>query len=366
MIRHDKLCESPMDIDTQNSIQSSEGTSYDVSNNSLMDISELVPISNGYDNRSAMNLTNEKPSTSRANIRHNTLVENKLPNVHMAYLQKHLQKKGISQQAITLCAKALDPNSTNTISLNICTWTLWCTENARDPINCPINDILQFFTTKANEGKSYNIITGYRSAISEIHEYINNWPIGQNRDIANLMLEIFRTNPLAKPGDKIYDITPFLNYIVALACHPSDLAHLDLTTIRSITNGIIIECINSKGANITIGHGINKKHTKRIFIGKYQDDVRLCPATALHYYLARTKELWHSKEQRTAIFLSNISSYKPAAVDTIANWLKDIIRRSAPEGKAKDIHILSAMLAQNLMLEQNNITEKIMNQARGL
>ncbi|CAG8748741.1 3074_t:CDS:2, partial [Cetraspora pellucida] len=352
---------------TNNSIQSSEGTSHDVPNNFPMDISELVLISNRYDNRSAMNLTNKEPSTSRANIRHNTSVENKLPNVRMAYLRKRLQKKGISQQAITLYAKALDPNSTSTVSSNIHTWTSWSTENARDPINCPINDILQFLTTKANEEKSYNTIAEYRSTISEIHEYINNRPIGQNRDIANLMLGIFRTNPPAEPENEIYDITPSLDYIVALddndhlqlislakktaflcalssACHLSDLAHLDLTTIRFITNGIIIECINPKEANIIIGHEINKT-----------DDVGLCPATALHYYLARMKELQHSEEQRTAIFLSHVGSHKLAAVDTITNWLKDIIRRLAPEGKAKDIRILSAMLAQNAGVDLNLI-----------
>ncbi|CAG8689694.1 23083_t:CDS:2, partial [Cetraspora pellucida] len=143
-------------------------------------------------------------------------------------------------------------------------------------------------------------------------------------------------------------------------CYSSNLACLDLTTIKPITNSITIKCINPKETNIAIDYRINKKHTKKIFIAK------------------------------TAIFLSNIGPYKLAAVDTITNWLKNIIRRLTPEEKAKDICILLAILAQNadmdlnsilalgnwsnlyiyqefyqhgikLMLEQNNITKKIMN-----
>ncbi|RIB20896.1 hypothetical protein C2G38_1963255 [Gigaspora rosea] len=192
------------------------------------------------------------------------------------------------------------------------------------------------------------------------------------------MLGIFRSNPPAESGDDIYNITPFLDYIVSLgdnsrlplialakktaflcalssASRPSDLARLDLTMLTNTPNSITIQCINPKEINIAID---------------------------------RTQNLWFTNEQRAAVFLSCVGLHNPASIDSIANWLKNIIRKSAPDGKAKDIRVLSAMLAQNggadlnsilalgnwsslntyqrfyqrgikLMLEQNNITEKI-------
>ncbi|CAG8809413.1 38859_t:CDS:2, partial [Gigaspora margarita] len=242
-------------------------------------------------------------------------------------------------------------------------------------------------TTLANK-QSHDL----RLDISKVHEYIDNLLVGQNQDIAKLMLGIFRSNPSAESGDDIYNIIPSLDFIISLgdnswmllitlakktaflcalssASKPSDLARLDLTTLTNTQNGITIQCINPKEINIAIGHGINKKRTK--------------------------KNLRFTNEQRTAIFLSCISLHRPASIDSIANWLKDIIRKSAPNRKAKDIRVLLAMLAQNgsanlnlilalknwsslntyqrfyqrgikLILEQNNITEKIINQAKNI
>ncbi|CAG8781629.1 7750_t:CDS:2, partial [Cetraspora pellucida] len=281
-------------IDTQNFSQRSEGTSLYMSNNTLMDISELVPSSIRYDNRLTLSSTDKEPSTPRPDIRHHTSTENKLS------------------------VKALDPNSTST----------QMKENHTTP--------------------------------------------SPHIDQSNLPTE---------SGDEIYDITPSLNYIVFLG----DNDRLPLITLVKKTAFL---CALSSAC-----HGINKKRMK-IFIGKYQESAELCLAMTLHHYVFRTKELRHSEDQKTALFLSNVGLHKPAAVDTTANWLKDIVRKSAPDGKAKDIRVLSALLAQNvgadlnsilalvnwsnlhtyqrfyqwgikLMLEQNNITEKIMNQARG-
>ncbi|CAG8694143.1 10030_t:CDS:1, partial [Scutellospora calospora] len=54
------------------------------------------------------------------------------------------------------------------------------------------------------------------SAISKVYEQINNLPVGQDQDIVKLILDIFKSNLSTEAGDKIYDITPSLDYIVSL------------------------------------------------------------------------------------------------------------------------------------------------------
>ncbi|CAG8508646.1 hypothetical protein C2G38_2238372 [Gigaspora rosea] len=97
------------------------------------------------------------------------------------------------------------------------------------------------------------------------------------------------------------------------------------------------------------------KSKQRRYIGKYKDDETLCPATSLCHYLDKTQNFWFTNEQRAAEFLSCIGLHNPALIDSIANWLKDIIRKLASDGKAKDIQVLSAILAQNRCADLNSI-----------
>ncbi|CAG8508626.1 22783_t:CDS:2 [Gigaspora rosea] len=52
----------------------------------------------------------------------------------------------------------------------------------------------------AKKEKLYNTIAVYKSAISEVYEYIDNLPVRWNQDIAKIMLGIFRSNPPAESG----------------------------------------------------------------------------------------------------------------------------------------------------------------------
>ncbi|CAG8716355.1 33551_t:CDS:1, partial [Racocetra persica] len=76
------------------------------------------------------------------NIRASTLLQYLLANVRVAYFWECIEEKEVSEKAIELSYKSLDPNSTTTILSNLWIWTTWYTKNNNNPVHCPITDII--------------------------------------------------------------------------------------------------------------------------------------------------------------------------------------------------------------------------------
>ena len=67
-----------------------------------------------------------------------------------------------------------------------------------------------------------------------------------------------------------------------------------------------------------------------------------------HIWLYRLTESWRiSDDQKRSLFLITRDPHSPAATDTIAGWIKSVIKLSSPDSSAKDMRILSAFLLQN-------------------
>ena len=79
----------------------------------------------------------------------------------------------------------------------------------------------------------------------------------------------------------------------------------------------------------------------------YSEDSHLCPYNALDTLLSRTAQWRNSPKQQRSLFLITRDPHTPAATDTIAGWIKSIIRLSSPTSSAKDMRVLSAFFLQN-------------------
>jgi hypothetical protein len=91
----------------------------------------------------------------------------------------------------------------------------------------PVTDICNFFVDMLASDLSYSTITGYRSAISEIHDHVNGAPIGSHPDVSRIIHAVHVQNPPPiKPDDPV-DICPSLDYI-------RDLGDNDFMSIRDL------------------------------------------------------------------------------------------------------------------------------------
>lgn len=159
------------------------------------------------------------------------------------------------------------------------------------------------------EEKSYNTIAGYRSAISEVHDFVDGVAIGSHPDISHMMHAIHSDKPPPSKPDDPVNISLSLDYIrnlgsnksmsirdlsvktaflmaLVTAFRPSDLKRIDLTTLRKTRNSITLECVKLKEYNIARSHSLSttKSLCKKIYIGSYDND-ELCSYNTLNTLL---------------------------------------------------------------------------------
>src|SRR6266496_2449215 len=223
-----------------------------------------------------------------------------------------------------------------------------------------------------SRGYSFNTIAGFRTAISEMHENVNGKPIGSHPDIARVIQAIHTEKPPSTPSDDPIDLTPSLDYIKELgnnndmsirdlsikaafllalvtASRPSDLKRVDLSTLKKSPTSFTFDCIHPKEYNIARSHSISttKRSSKKIYVGYYKDEELLCPYRTLESLFSRTDKWRNDQKKQKSLFLITKPPYTPAASDTIAGWIKSIIKLSSPNSTAKDMRVHSAFFLQN-------------------
>ncbi|CAG8615206.1 7859_t:CDS:2, partial [Cetraspora pellucida] len=279
----------------------------------------------------------DEPSTSTSQLQ--------IENIHMLYLGQSLQKKGFLEKAINLVKETVSRLSNATIGSSL-----------RKYVVC-------------NEKLVYNMITIYKTVISEAYEPINNMHIGNHLAIARIMLAIYKKNLLFSLSEEAIDIITCFNHIIAMDSNKemlmisllkktiflisitfiarlNDLCHIFLKLMTTVQNRFSFNIVEPKEHNISIVHGDKKPRQKILIVEFYNKDQTICPASALTELLEQTKN-WRTVEARKdLLFLSSTSPYASASVDAISNWLKNILTFTDLMAKAKDIRAISAYLAQ--------------------
>ena len=417
MVQNESLGQSSMDLDTEDIIQIDQGKSNNDHTGALVGDSSMVSITPRSINRTSISHSIQEDSSRGTESPNKSFSQPKLEITRLQTFRSRYQAKGFSEKSVDLLMSTLETSSTKTVSSNLRAWISWCRSNSVDPIVCNLNSICEFFSDKLKEGKSYNTIAGYRSAISEVHDKVDGVPIGQHSVITKALLAVYKGNPPLTPSDDLIDISPSLTFIVNLgdndsmsirdlsiktaflmalvsASRPSDLVRIDATSMKESDNGYSFNCIEPKEFKIAIAHSTttSKPNVKRIFIGKYPDDSHLCPFLAVQSLLQRTTEWRSNNSKKKSLFLITRSSYTQASVDTVAGWIKSVIQCSSSSATAKDIRATSASLAQKagidlatilslgnwtsnstyqkfyqrgirLMLEKNRVSEIILKEA---
>ena len=380
MVQTEHLGEPTLDSNSQNLIQGYQRKSYNDHISPLVGISSIVSTDNGLIDRTSNSNTSEGYNSERITPSRKSISQSEMENTRMQNIRTRYQNKGFSEKAIELLLASLDINSSKTVSSNLKVWISWCRARTIDPVTCDLSIICEFFVDMMNEGKAYNTIAGYRSAISEIHQYVDNVPIGQHPDITKAISAVFKIQPPPMPKDELMDISPSLNFICELgnndlmsirdlliktaflvalvsASRPSDLARIDISTIKESSNGLSLDCLEPKEYKIARAHSssTSKSRTKKIFVGKYSENIHLCPYSAVKDLLSRTESWRDTANKRKSLFLISRHPYNPAASDTIAGWIKSAMQHSSSDSTAKDVRSTSASLAQKAGLDLSTI-----------
>ncbi|CAG8749791.1 15114_t:CDS:1, partial [Gigaspora rosea] len=101
-----------------------------------------------------------------------------------------LQTKKLLEKIIKRIEDATNKSSNTTMESVINRWNIWYNKRNVNSIHSPLRDIIKFLNDMCDQQKAYNTIASYRSAISEIHNYVDGYPVGRHSDIIKFMIAI--------------------------------------------------------------------------------------------------------------------------------------------------------------------------------
>ncbi|CAG8815755.1 22745_t:CDS:2 [Gigaspora margarita] len=316
-----------MDPYPKNIVQSNTRQSYTLHYNSRVEDGTMVFSINEHSNRfsditAIIHITS--PITNQST---QSLSKPKMEDVCLLNIRTKLQAKKFPEEVIKKIQEATNKSSNATIGSSINKWCIWCYERSMDPIQGPLENIIEFLNDISNQNKAFNTIASYRIAIT-IHK-INPPPFPPDNGLDILPSLDIIVSLSANDSMSILDLSQKAAFLTALgtASRPSDLQKIDLRTLCKSKQGISLEITNSKEVNISIAHGL----------------------------LDRTQEWRNTPELQEYLFLTSTILHCLATVDTISRWIKHILIQADLAAKTKDIRTISALFAQDAGVDMNTL-----------
>lgn len=217
-------------------------------------------------------------------------------------------------------------------------WWNFCCGSRRKFFTPTVSKLLTFLTRKYNEGASYGTLNTFRCAIS----LISKDKIGENDLVSRFMKGIFKLRPTRPRYTRIWDVSAVLRLLETW--HPLEDLELNRLTKKTVT--LLALCTAHRAqtlANIKINNIILRSEWIEIeipdriktsgpgrcqpllILPKFNDQPKLCVASALIRYLHVTKALRGSHQ---TLFLAVKKPFAPVGAQSISRWIKDTLRES--------------------------------------
>lgn len=313
----------------------------------------------------------------------------------MEVVKERRIKKGFSERSAKIMASTRRASTTGTYDSRLNRYYSWCGKRHVDPTTASVTVVADFLQELFDVHKlSPNTVAGYRAAISIVHIGQKGIPLGQNRDLRDLIMGMSQLRPMKKSLLPNWNLPLVLNRLIKEPFEPMQSADIKYITLKTafliaIASGrrvSEIHALSIDGAHLrweksgvrmrTNPHFMAKNESlknpgKDIFLAKFdnftsvEEDKLLCPCRALKIYLKKVAPIRKSHSQ---LFLTHKKgSVQEASKRTIARWVVETIKlayKKADQGdlalaRAHDTRALSASWA----LYQGVRLQEVMNAA---
>ena len=123
-----------------------------------------------------------------------------------AYLRDSFQSRRFSEAASKLLLTSWRAKTTSNYNSLFNKWVSWCEQRDRNPIDGPIEDIVNFLAELHEKGFQYRYLNSYRSAISSVHKHLEGAPIGQHPLVSRVLKGTFNERPLQPKYTYFWDV----------------------------------------------------------------------------------------------------------------------------------------------------------------
>ena len=260
----------------------------------------------------------------------------------VAYLWETFGSTNLSNKAKELPLASWRSKTSRSYDSHFKKWLGWCTEWGCDPISGPSSDIANFLADLCSQGYQTNSLNAYRSAISSVHDKVDDVEVGKHPLVARLLKGAFHARPplpkytgtwnvqvvlnqMLQSGDtatlSLKLLTDKLVMLMSLArpSRSADLASLHLSNCQFKLEGVVF-LLSTQAKQSRQGKALTD-----YYFASFPHYKQLCPVETLHRYKQMTAPLRKGNSQ---MFLSIVKPHNSVAPCTIAQWLKEVLKVS--------------------------------------
>ena len=218
-------------------------------------------------------------------------------------------------------------------------WKQFCAERNINWSNATVEQGIDFLANLFEQELSYSAINTARSALSVILTPKDGTSFGENRLVCRFLKGVFEIKPALPKYKKIWDVGQVLTYVRSLTLNSElslkQLSH-KLVMLLALLTGQRCQTIHKLNIQLmqklpgkyifTIGEKLKHTkpgtHQKPIELSSYADR-DLCVVRHLDEYIHRTTSL---RTDNSQLLISFIKTHNPVSKDTVARWIKEVLR----------------------------------------
>ena len=129
----------------------------------------------------------------------------------MAYLRQKFGRNNLSESAKELLLASWRNKTSKAYDSHFRKWLGWCTERGCDPISGPVSDVANFLADLHSQGYQTSSLNAYRSAISSVHDRVDDTDVGKHPLISRLLKGAFHARPPLPRYSRTWNVEVVLN-----------------------------------------------------------------------------------------------------------------------------------------------------------
>ena len=375
LVKHKRVCLPTVLSNRESLTEGSFGEGRSVNNNTCLAIPVVVPLPDPNVSKESNSYSKVSGSTKKSSRGISSIGPKQfLTTGGMNSVLEKLLAEEISRESAELVLHARRKGTRSHYESAWRKFSSWCFKQKTDPFGCSLALILQFLTDQFKQGREYNTIAGYRSAISAFHLPIAGCKVGVHPQVSALLKGIYNKNPPRPRYSFIWDVDKVLHYLDNMPCDDNlnNLTH-KLTMLLALTSASRASEIHqldlkymvktSTFCRFTLAQPTKtqvpgKPHPVLSFYS-FDENKNLCVCTTINDYLRETKSIRGSE---TNLLIATVKPHKRVAVSTVSRWLKEVIRKSGIDTDVFGGHSTRSAATSKAILKGASI-EDVMNTA---
>ena len=295
---------------------------------------------------------------------------------NLPLIWENLEKYDLSADAKAIIMASWRPGTSKQYKTYLDKWQIYCRENKID-FKPGLKTGIEFLVTLYKSGVGYSAMNTARSALSNLITLENGMKFGEHPLVTRYMKGIFEIRPALPKYSEIWDVTVVLNYLKTFAlvtALPLKDLTLKLTMLLCLTTGQRGQTIHKMDVSgiqalpdryrITINdklkHTKPGKHLAPIDLLAFPEEESLCVVKTLEEYLQRT---YQHRDKHSQLLLSYIQPFKPVSKETIARWVKVVLKSAGIDVAKYSAH--SSRAASTSTCKAKGLTMKKIMAAAG-